>query len=365
METVEIKETRKLRRNGKIDFMRFVFCITVIILHIEGVLYNGMKSWGIFSMAHRGYIGVEFFFLLSGWLLAKKLDSMSNVPCTADTLGGETYRYLWGKLRPIIPYHIIFTASMLIGWAICYPDHRFVTVLSDRIPSLFFLHRFGFDGTTPKDVLGIEWYIFSMLMCMSFLYPLGRRFGRVFRSLAPITGLLICGSLIIKTGCLNNVNMIVGFTYKCNFRALGELLIGMGCYEATCALNRKTFTKWGRFGLSCLEIGCLIAGVYYAYGVLGEGFDMHALAILAVAVIIAFSNKGFASGSKLWDNDFCVWLGKLSMPIYLAQAPWLSFLPLVWKDATNRELFFGILVGSVITGIIAYTVIEFCKKKRT
>ena len=92
---------------------------------------------------------------------------------------------------------------------------------------------------------------------------------------------------------------------------------------------------------------------------------MHVLGVLAVAVSISFSNKGFASGSKLWDNNFCVWLGKVSMPIYIAQAPWLSFLSLSWKGATNRELFFGILLGTVVTGIVAYTVIEFYKKKRT
>ena len=364
METVAVKETSKLRRNGKIDFMRFVFCVTVVILHIEGVLYGGMKSWGIFSMANRGYIGVEFFFLLSGWLLAKKLDSMSRIPADTDTLGGETYRYLWGKLRPIIPYHIIFAAIMMIGWAINYPDNRIWKILGERIPSLFFLHRFGLDGTTPKDVLGVEWYIFSMLLCMAFLYPLGRRFGRTFRSLAPIIGMLICGYLIIKTGSLNDAYSVVGFTYKCNIRALGELLIGMGCYEATCALNKRNFTKLGMFGVGLLEIVCYMAALYYAYGVLGNEFYMHILCVLAVAVTISFSNKGFASSSKLWDNDFCVWLGKLSMPIYLAQAPWLAFLPQLWKEASNREMFFGILFGSVITGVIAYTIIEFCKKKR-
>lgn len=348
----------KTRRNGKIDLLRFVFCAGVIILHIEGALYDGMKSWGIFSLAHRGYIGVEFFFLVSGWLLAKKLASLDHVPCELDTLGGETYRFLWNKLRPIIPYHIIFGICMIGLWAVCYSGTTFWNIFAARFPSIFFLHRIGIGGVNPKDVLGIEWYIFSMLLCMSFLYPFGRRFGKAFRCLAPITGMLICGSLIIKTGHFWNVDQIVGFTYKCNWRALGELLMGIGCYEATCAINKKDFSLLGKVSLACLEVCCYLTVLYYTFGILGDKYDMYALCLLAVAVTISFSDKGFAANSRLLNNSFCEWLGKVSMPIYLAQAPWLSFLPVFCKNASNRNKGVAILVGSIVTGIVAYILVE-------
>ena len=149
----------KVKRNGKIDLLRFVFCLGVIILHIEGVLYDGMKSWGLFSMGHRGYIGVEFFFLVSGWLMAKKLASLDHTPCDLETLGGETYRFLWNKLRPIIPYHIIVCIAMLSLWAIVYPAKVFWPIFGDRFPSLFFLHRIGIGGVNPKDT------VFGLTLC--------------------------------------------------------------------------------------------------------------------------------------------------------------------------------------------------------
>ena len=355
----------KTRRNGKIDLLRFVYCVAVIILHIEGALYEGMKSWGIFSLAHRGYIGVEFFFLVSGWLLAKKLASLDHVPCESDSLGGETYRFLWNKLRPIIPYHIIFCICMIGLWAVCYSGKTFLNIFAVRFPSIFFLHRIGIGGATPKDVLGIEWYIFSMLLSMSFLYPLGRRFGKTFRCLAPITGMLICGWLIIKTGCLGNAYQVLGVTYKCNWRALGELLMGMGCYEATCALNKKEFTKLGRAGLAALEMVCHLSVLYYAFGIMSDQFDMYALCLLAVGITISFSNQGVAAGSRIFNNDLCSWLGKVSMPIYLAQAPWLAFLPVFWKNGTNRQLIATILLGSVFTGIFTQVIVEWIGKCRT
>lgn len=52
-------------RNGMIDFMRFVFIIAVVLHH--SVLF--------YAPIIDGYIGVEFFFIVSGYLLTN-----SNFP---------------------------------------------------------------------------------------------------------------------------------------------------------------------------------------------------------------------------------------------------------------------------------------------
>lgn len=51
-------------RNGIIDFMRFVFCILIVLDH--ATLFRGRMV--------AGYIGVEFFFIVSGWLLMKHIE---------------------------------------------------------------------------------------------------------------------------------------------------------------------------------------------------------------------------------------------------------------------------------------------------
>lgn len=52
------------KRNGMIDFMRFVFCILIVLEHSE--LFRGRML--------AGYIGVEFFFIVSGWLLMQHIE---------------------------------------------------------------------------------------------------------------------------------------------------------------------------------------------------------------------------------------------------------------------------------------------------
>lgn len=354
---------KRISRNGKIDLLRFFFCISVILLHIEGVLGSNAPAYGYFTLAHHGYIGVEFFFLVSGWLMAKKLESLDAKPADLNTLGGETYRFLWGKLKPIIPYHIIFAISMLVLWGYFYPSSM-GKILLERSPSLLFLHRSGINGANPKDVLGLEWYIFSMLLGMAFLYPLGRRYKRAFRALSPVLGMLICGSLMIKTGTLNNAYSVLGVTYKCNWRALGELMIGMGCYEATCAFDRKDFSSMGKVLLALLELICYALVGLYIFGSLDNAYDMYALVLLAVAVSISFSKKGFAANWKLFNHPFFGWLDKNTLPIYLAQTPFLAFTPLFAKDATPLTTTCIIFFGTLLSGILLSFPVEAIQKAK-
>ena len=70
-------KTKELSRgkNGKIEFFRFVFSIYVVLFHIEKG-FSGLPKYGKtvdFSFFAHGSISVEFFFLVSGFLMAKSI----------------------------------------------------------------------------------------------------------------------------------------------------------------------------------------------------------------------------------------------------------------------------------------------------
>ena len=58
-------------RNGKIEFLRFLFCIIVLLYHIAestiGLKYEILDNITFFG---KGYFCVEFFFIVSGYLMA-------------------------------------------------------------------------------------------------------------------------------------------------------------------------------------------------------------------------------------------------------------------------------------------------------
>ena len=61
------------QRNTCIDFLKFIFALIIVCYHTTG-FYN----MGSHSLCVSGYIGVEFFFIVSGYLLANKADREKN-----------------------------------------------------------------------------------------------------------------------------------------------------------------------------------------------------------------------------------------------------------------------------------------------
>ena len=61
------------KKNGRVEFLRFIFALGILFFHIHkrfadgGMIELGNTGLNFFA---RGYIGVEFFFLVSGYLLA-------------------------------------------------------------------------------------------------------------------------------------------------------------------------------------------------------------------------------------------------------------------------------------------------------
>ena len=57
-------ESGKKARNGSLDLMKFVFSIVIVLLH-SGNLFGRNKFFPA------GHIGVEFFYIVSGYYMAK------------------------------------------------------------------------------------------------------------------------------------------------------------------------------------------------------------------------------------------------------------------------------------------------------
>ena len=85
-----------LKRNGTIDFWKFIFSLWIVLNHIT--VYKGYLS-----MAIGGSVCVEFFFLVSGYLMA---NSMERTRATDIELGKRTASFLFKKIKHIYPYFL-------------------------------------------------------------------------------------------------------------------------------------------------------------------------------------------------------------------------------------------------------------------
>ena len=345
------------KRNGKIELMRFVFSVLVVAFHASGDIWSGAKPLTEhLSLASQGAIGVEFFFLVSGFLMAKSVYRQNEaVPCDTQTLGSDTTRFLWHKVKGIWPYHLFFCFAMFVLHCIKVGSFH-LHYLWYELPSLFFLHRSGIIGVVDAFI-GVEWYISSMLLAMAVLYPLIRYNYNLFTHVvAPLTGILVVGYLSYTTGALTGAGNWAGLTFKANLRAVAELCLGAAGYEVCRSMERRTFTALQRLLLTLAEAGGFLYAIYI--GCSTEDFHMqfYALMVLCVAVPIAFSGKSLLSGSPLFQNQICTFLGAASLPIYLGQNVtrtinkyWLGGLPKSWQ-------FILVVVSTVLLGTAVYLI---------
>ena len=119
-----------------------------------------------------GSIGVEFFFIVSGWLMTKKALKL-NVE--NEKLGENTFEFIWKKVKAFFPYMLIsYICALILHINISHlRKYQIVNTIWDllllRISGIKYWH----------GVLGVAWYISAMLVCMIVLYPLIVKYKKI------------------------------------------------------------------------------------------------------------------------------------------------------------------------------------------
>ena len=68
-----------IRRNYVIDLLKFIFSIVIVLYHINTL--DLQPRGGGYLIAKSGFIAVEFFFIVSGYLLAQSTDRQTDNFC--------------------------------------------------------------------------------------------------------------------------------------------------------------------------------------------------------------------------------------------------------------------------------------------
>ena len=88
------------KRNGFVDFLKFVFAI-IILFHHSVELFRGSNTYFI-----SGYIAVEFYFMVSGYLLAKKSEHSLTDNCS-KSIYDENIKAFIRKVKSFFPYILV------------------------------------------------------------------------------------------------------------------------------------------------------------------------------------------------------------------------------------------------------------------
>ncbi len=298
---------KKEQQNGIIAFWKFMFCLLIILTHVGQEMKTDCKI--IFAC---GSIAVDFFFLVSGYLLGKKALRSDNVP--NGELYKSTFKFIWKKIKNFFPYFLII-------YIIAFPIYYIVEdYTKDRAINTIFDLLFLENVALPRSsILGLAWYISAMLICMNVLYPLIVKYRKNFvYIIAPTIVVILLGYLGHKYHRLSNPWLWDGLTYNSTIRAFLELTLGVILYELVEKIKVQNWTRLARALFTLIEV-VGYTSIFFISNIKDAHikYDFVMLLILCICVSISFSEQSLLLKSS--NNKLFYFLQKVSLPLYLNQ----------------------------------------------
>ena len=290
------------KRNGTIDLMRFLFCLLVMCYHTRTCFIGG-------------YIAVDFFFILSGYLMAQ---SMRKTAPVCDDIGLDTIRFIIHKAARVFPFYIVaWLISLFISIVIkSYSVIELIKLIYKSPYNIIMMEMGGVIGLGHH--LLSSWFISAMLIAMLFIYPIRRRNGSLFDCVfAPMLFLLFAGYCHQRgegVGVLTIDYLSPFHFYTGLFRASAEISLGCLCFRAVNSIPLFP-TKACQFLLTAVEWLGYIAAFILAYKYKSTEFDIVTVFWLSISISISFSEKSLTA--SIIRNRSILFLGDFSLCLYL------------------------------------------------
>ena len=213
-----------------LDGLRALAIISVVFYHFT------------FSLAKGGFLGVDIFFVLSGYLVTSKI-----------LLSPETFKIqtFWkNRLRRILPSAYLMIIVTVL-WVILFNHNLLTNFLGDAISSIlyttnwwFIFHKISyFDSFGSPSPLKHLWFL-AVQEQFYILWPLILIIGlKITKKINKLSITIFIGTLLSATlmGILYNPTADPSRIYYGTDTRAFELLIG--CFLATVLANKKPITK--------------------------------------------------------------------------------------------------------------------------
>lgn len=334
-------------RNGEIELLRFVFAIIILLFH-----YNATRSNKVFLGVH-GNIGVEFFFLVSGFLMAKTFSD--RVADTNVNLANIAWAEVFKRIKKIFPYHILAMVLYIIHDFYYYWDApgTLAKLLVRFIPDMFFLHCFGF---LPLSRMGDEWYLSIYLIAVLILVPVILKYRDFFsKVIAPIIAFFMIGYIYTCGSKLSGVEIWCGPFLKSSLRGFAEIMLGIFCYEMSQYIrNTAKINKWTippRFVKAVEIVSFTLVIIYSNLKLISDEYEIFALLFLMVGITFTFAEV--LPIRFLYTSRLVHFLGQLSLPLYLVHSPIIKWVNELFSESLseNERMVLVVLLSIGVSGL--------------
>jgi peptidoglycan/LPS O-acetylase OafA/YrhL len=301
--------------------------LLIVLYHFsEGHHYSGVRLLDL--IATRGYLWVEFFFTLSGFVLTHVYAGRKRELWTWRGYAG----FLKARLVRLYPLHLFLLLALLAlvvctrlaghlgGYASIYDRayHPMVD-LKGFILSLFLVQ--GWNTLSYLTWNGVAWFVsVEFALCLIFPLFLKLQGGGLWRGLA-----LLAAGIGAMALLLAHSRHGLDLTYHNGLlRGLADFTIGVGLAVLFRNADAIAALPAWMHGLAQGAMLLLLAYVFTQIGWSHTGNDLYiALTLQAFVFVLAFDKGWLADLLKLRGPQR---LGDWSYAIYLGQTFWLQYM---------------------------------------
>jgi peptidoglycan/LPS O-acetylase OafA/YrhL len=324
--------------------------ILVLYHYCEGHHYRNFKPFDL--LVGHGYLWVEFFFALSGFILTYVYGARA-----LEFLHGKTHRdFLIARLSRLYPLHLAMLlyilALMLIlngiahatgGQSIYEAQYHPIVTWQTFIGNLFLVQAWNIYSSLSWN--GASWFVsVEFLLCLLFpIYLILARggwlsaFGLVAAGVAGLAFLSLTGKHGLDITFHNGI-----------FRGMSAFGVGVGL----CALYGKTKDFAATLPEWAISMAQAVVLLWMGWGMFDNGWshtprDIYTvLPMLALVYVLAF-DRGFAA--RFLQTPTLTKLGEWSYAIYMGQTAWLQLIRFFESGYPSDDtLVFGVRFGDLI-----------------
>lgn len=347
---------KRVIKSGKfipeIDGLRFIAIISVLIYHLNTfiqeknihVYQHSYNSKNISSFITHGYLGVELFFAISGFILSAffakvYLRNQNNINIKG---------YFIRRLTRIEPPYIITMLLMFIACVFIVKNINFIEGIKSLISSLFYVHNFVYgNGILPKLnavawSLEIEVQFYILMPLLSFIFILNSKLWRRF----ILITFALCFPLLIKNLSLSFISILDYF----QFFIVGILICDL-YYDSVNLFKIKNSS------VSILTTVLLFVLYFHSENLIAIIFRSNSplsffytnliqvFSLISIFYLVLFNN-----GFPLLKNSFITNIGGACYSIYLIHYPTISFFGnyLLKYKFSNYKILDDFIFGSIL-----------------
>ena len=179
---------------AEIDGLRFIAIISVVLTHIMSdtvtrVLAVSELDRALVTLLHKGEVGVQIFFAISGFILALPFVEACFQGACAPRLGEYYRRRVYRIEPPYVISMVVLTAIALLAGGLDRIDR-----LPHLLASLFYVHNVVYDAWSGINFVAwsleveVQFYLIAPLLATVFALH-----SRSLRITLIVAGMIACG----------------------------------------------------------------------------------------------------------------------------------------------------------------------------